>query len=358
VIDFKCGKVKDIKRRYNNCTEFIVEINGQNYKAINYDQLTGKIEVGDNVLLNTTAVNLDLGTGGYHFVVSVGDGDFSSKQNNGHIMKLRYTPFQFSVLSAEEQNSPYSTIFNDFKSLNGMPVIVGELHSMLLPTIFNLKRESPNIKISYIMTDGGALPAHFSRNIAYLKQNQLINSCITYGQAFGGDLETVNIYTALIAAHTIIKSDIAVVTMGPGITGTGTKYGFSGIEQGPILDAINTLGGRSIFIPRISFADSRPRHQGISHHSITILREIIHTATQVILPKLDEQKLSYIQNQIHEHDIDKKHEIIYIEDIQKVLENIQHYQYKLTTMGRSIEKELDFFITAGSAGYYGAKLRY
>ena len=33
--------------------------------------------------------------------------------------------------------------------------------------------------------------------------------------------------------------------MGPGIVGTGTKYGFSGIEQGQIIDAINTLSGRA-----------------------------------------------------------------------------------------------------------------
>ena len=33
--------------------------------------------------------------------------------------------------------------------------------------------------------------------------------------------------------------------MGPGIVGSGTKYGFTGIEQGYIIDVINNLGGFS-----------------------------------------------------------------------------------------------------------------
>lgn len=356
MINFKRGKVTDIVRLYNSCAEILVEVDGNKQRAVNYEDLTGKVTVGDKVLLNTTAVDLALGSGGSHFVVSIGDRDFMSKEKDGHIMKLRYTPFQFSVLSAEEQNSPNHDSFEDFNSLNGMPVIIGELHSMLLPTIFNIKRILPNIKVSYIMTDGGALPINFSHSVAYLEQNHLIEGTITYGQAFGGDFETINIYTALIAAYNLLKSDIAIVAMGPGITGTGTKYGFSGIEQGAIMDAVNTLGGRPIFIPRISFSDLRERHRGISHHSITILKEIAKTPVEIAIPKIEAQKLNYIQNQIREHDIDKKHEIIYIEDTQKVLKNIQHYQYKLTTMGRTIEQDLEFFLTAGSAGYYGAKL--
>lgn len=356
MINLKRGKVEDILKRYNHCTEVLVDIGGKKHKAINYDFLTGEVRIADKVLLNTTAVDLNLGSGGYHFIVSIDGRDFSSKKTDGHIMKLRYTPLQFSTLSAEEQDSPYHHLFESFTSLKNMPVIIGELHSMLLPAIFNIKRVLPNIKLSYIMTDGGALPINFSRNVDYLKQNHLIEGTVTYGQAFGGDYETVNIYTALIAAYTLLKSDITVVTMGPGITGTGTKYGFSGMEQGPIIDAVNQLGGRPIFIPRISFSDPRHRHRGLSHHSITILKEIADTPVELVIPRLEEAKLKYIQNQIKESRIDKKHKIIYIKDTDKVLENIQHYGYPLTTMGRKLHEELEFFKTAGSAGYYAANL--
>ena len=38
--------------------------------ALNYTALVGECGVGDTVLLNTTAVELGLGTGGAHFVVA------------------------------------------------------------------------------------------------------------------------------------------------------------------------------------------------------------------------------------------------------------------------------------------------
>ncbi|MCG1012196.1 DUF3866 family protein [Tepidanaerobacter sp. GT38] len=358
MINYAKGKVKDIIRKRQNCTEITVVIGNEEYKAVNYDSLTGAVKPGDRVLLNTTAQDLKLGSGGYHFVVSVNDGDisFPSTEKGGHIMKLRYTPLQFAVLSAEEQKSPYHQVFNNFESLKHRPVIIGELHSMLPPVVFNIKQNRPKLCVSYIMTDGGALPLSFSRSVAYLKEKGLIQGTVTFGQAFGGDFEAVNIYTALITAFDILKSDIAVVTMGPGITGTGTKYGFSGIEQGPIIDAVNTLGGRPIFIPRISFADSRKRHCGISHHSVTVLKEIAKTQVEIVIPVMEQKKMEFIKNQIIQYELDKKHKIVYVGESHKIMENLSHFDFKLSTMGRGIEQEREFFMTAGAAGFYASNL--
>lgn len=353
MINYKKGIVKEIRRRYNNCTEFWVQIGDAEHKAINYDELTGEINIGDKVLLNTTAVDLKLGSGGYHFVVSVNGRDIILDDDMvGHIMKLRYTPLQFSVLSAEEEDSPYHDLFNEFKSLDKMPVVIGELHSMVAPCIFNIKQTKPWAKVAYIMTDGGALPINFSRCVAFLQDNKLVEGTITFGQAFGGDYEAVNIYTALITAYQILRADIAVVAMGPGITGTGTKYGFSGMEQGPIIDAVNTLGGRPVFIPRMSFADKRERHQGISHHSITVLSEIAKTTAEVIIPQLEQDKMDIIQRQIRENEIDKKHKIVVVHETEDVLNNLTQYNFKHSTMGRDLDQEKEFFLTAGAAGYY------
>lgn len=90
----------------------------------------------------------------------------------------------------------------------------------------------------------------------------------------GGDLESVNIYSGLIAAYQVLKAEIIIVTMGPGIVGTGTKWGTTAVEQGEIINAVNVLGGQPIAVPRISFADPRPRHQGVSHHTITALGQV------------------------------------------------------------------------------------
>lgn len=208
------------------------------------------------------------------------------------------------------------------------------------------------------MTDGGALPISFSRTAAFLKEEKLIEGSVTFGQAFGGDYEAVNIYTALLGAKHVLNSDIAIVTMGPGIVGTGTKYGFSGIEQGYIIDAVNTLGGTPVFIPRISFAERRARHFGISHHSITILTEIAKTRAEVIVPQFSEEKNKYIKAQIKKHSIDQIHKIVFIEEKEDILNNILHFNndVRLSTMGRSIEQDKEFFVTAGAAGYYCAGL--
>jgi hypothetical protein len=358
LINYKKGKVINILSQYNRITELLVDVEGLQQKAINYDKLTGMVQIGDDVLLNTTAVDLSLGSGGYHFIVSINNGTniLTDVSNTGHIMKMRYTPLQFSVLSAEEEASPYHNIFDNFKGLNSMPVIIGELHSMLLPVIFNMNKINPKNRTCYIMTDGGALPINFSKTVHCLKEKGLINGTITFGQAFGGDIETVNVYTALIAAEKILKSDLAVITMGPGITGTGTKYGFSGIEQGYIIDAVNTLGGMPVFIPRISFADKRKRHYGISHHSLTILSEICKTSTKVVIPKFEEKKMQHIMQQLKETEIEKKHQLVIVDDVLNIKDNILSFDYNIKTMGRGFSEDEEFFLTAGAAGYYTANL--
>ena len=78
-------------------------------------------------------------------------------------------------------------------------------------------------------------------------------------------------YSALAVAHRIVQADAVVVVMGPGIVGTASRLGFSGIEVGPVLDAATGLSGTPIACLRVSFADPRDRHRGVSHHSVTAL---------------------------------------------------------------------------------------
>lgn len=201
------------------------------------------------------------------------------------------------------------------------------------------------------MTDGAALPIYFSMNAATLKDKGLIDSTITFGNAFGGDYECINIYTALITAKEIAKADAVFISMGPGIAGTGTKYGFTGIEQGPILDAISKLGGRPVAIPRISFADMRDRHRGISHHSITIFDEIVNVGVEIPITIYDEEKDSIIKNQIKENKLDEKHKIEYIKN-NRTKEDIDSYGLKVKSMGRNYEQDSEFFDSASSAAIY------
>ena len=200
MISKKVGIVESIKSSDDNLEDIRVNVSGQIQRAYNYPKMTGKVAVGDEVILNTTAVELSLGTGGYHFVISNLNNMESDLDSAGHIMKLRYTPYQIVVDSVEDHESKYHDVINNFESLDNLPVVVGTLHSMLTPFVASYKRNNPDKKIAYIMTDGAALPLYLSMNVKNLKQNGLIDSTITIGNAFGGDYECINIYTGLITA--------------------------------------------------------------------------------------------------------------------------------------------------------------
>lgn len=351
MISKKLGIVESIIEQNEELEDIRVNINGEIQRAYNYPKITGNIKLGDEVLLNTTAVELSLGTGGYHFVIANLNNLESNFTKGGHIMKLRYTPLQVKVDSVEEQESKYHKNIEEFSSLNNMPVVVGSLHSMLTPFVASYKRLNPNKKLVYIMTDGAALPIYLSKNVDTLKKKGLIDETITIGSAFGGDYECINIYTALITAKEVLNADAVFVSMGPGIAGTGTKYGFTGIEQGPILDAIKKLGGIPISIPRVSFADQRDRHKGISHHSMTVLKEIVNVEVNIPICIYNDEKLNYIKEQIKYNELDLKHNVVYIKN-ENSKDDIEYFGLKVRSMGRNFDQDKEFFEAASTAAYY------
>ena len=351
MISKKLGIVESIIDQNEELEDIRVNINGEIQRAYNYPKITGNIKLGDEVLLNTTAVELSLGTGGYHFVIANLNNLESNFTKGGHIMKLRYTPLQVKVDSVEEQESKYHKNIEEFSSLNNMPVVVGSLHSMLTPFVASYKRLNPNKKLVYIMTDGAALPIYLSKNVDTLKKKGLIDETITIGSAFGGDYECINIYTALITAKEVLNADAVFVSMGPGIAGTGTKYGFTGIEQGPILDAVKKLGGIPISIPRVSFADQRDRHKGISHHSMTVLKEIVNVEVNIPICIYNDEKLNYIKEQIKYNELDLKHNVVYIKN-ENSKDDIEYFGLKVRSMGRNFDQDKEFFEAASTAAYY------
>ncbi|WP_099188154.1 DUF3866 family protein [Tepidibacter mesophilus] len=351
MISKKIGTVQEIISRTEEMEELKVKIGDSIQKAINYPKINSYVAVNDEVLLNTSAVELNLGTGGFHFVIANLNKLESQMSEGGHIMKLRYTPLQVKIFSAEEQESEYHDKIKNFKSLEDMPVVVGTLHSMLVPFAASYKRIDKQKKLVYIMTDGAALPIYLSKNVQNLKKNRLIDNTITIGNAFGGDYECINIYTALILAKEVLKADAVFVCMGPGIVGTSTKYGFTGIEQANILDAAKKLKGRPIAIPRISFADKRDRHFGLSHHSVTILKEMVNTKVVVPIGIGCNKNKEYVINQVKEHGIDKIHDIVCI-DNNKTKSDLEYFNLRVRSMGRSYEEDKEFFNSASSAAYY------
>src|SRR4249919_2509589 len=251
-------------------------------RAYALTQLTGPVELGDRVVVNTTAVELGLGTGGWHVVHWNLERDGWSEPGPGHIIKGRYTSLQADVGSTEEHLEALAEV----ESIDGMPVVVAALHSQLPAVAAAFKACAPDARLAYVMTDGAGLPLALSDLVASVRAAGLIDATITCGHAFGGDYEAVSIFSALAVARHVAGVDAVVVAMGPGIVGTNTRLGFSGMEVGGILDAAAALGGVPIACLRVSFADPRERHYGLSHHSSTALRLATRERVTVAAPVL------------------------------------------------------------------------
>lgn len=202
------------------------------------------------------------------------------------------------------------------------------------------------------MTDGGALPIDLSDHVLRLKELGWLDNTITIGNAYGGDLEAINIYSGLIAAKYALKADIIIVLMGPGMVGTGTLVGFSGVEQGIIINAVSTLKGMPIFITRASQSDKRKRHQGISHHSLTTLKYICIEKCIVPYPKYFSKKYPGEYRDLLEV-VNKKHRKESIDiDHKEVKRFINQYPDQILTMNRNVDEDPLFFDFIASAAYW------
>lgn len=337
------GQVVAVLKESPKIQELLVQVEGSSLpeKAYNYLELNRKLTVNDLVLMNTTAVGLGLGTGGRHFVVPE---SFCDTEPDGHIMKLRYTPWQFSILAAEEAASPFHDGLVEATSLMGTPVIAAPLHSMLPGVILGFRsclNYTP--KVAYIMTDAAALPIALSGLVRDLKAKKLLDLTITAGQAFGGDLEAVSIPSALLTAYQAIKPDLIIVALGPGIVGTGTKLGFSGIEQSWVVDLTARLGGVPVAVPRVSFADLRERHRGISHHTLTILDLANHPALIGLSEEMTGDLFETVKSQIKKYNLMDRHRWYLMKGSNDPLNLFKEFDIKVTTMGRSIKEDPWFF---------------
>lgn len=338
------GRVLSILETDDHFQELLVQVEGRSApeQAINYLQFNRQLCVGDPVTLNITAVSLGLGTGGLHFVIP--DFQNNTAVEDGHIMKLRYTPWQFSVLAAEEAAAPFHDHLLEADSLEGTPVVAASLHSMLPGIILGFRsRLNYPSKVAYIMTDTAALPIAFSKLVRELKAKKLLDLTITTGHAFGGDLETVSLPAALLTARRALEPDLIIVALGPGIVGTGTKMGFSGIELSWVLDLTARLGGIPIAAPRISFADPRERHRGISHHTLTILDLANNPALVGLSPEMPPDFLQSIKTLLDKRRLLTRHHWYLVNDTPDTLSLFREAGIRVTTMGRGLEDDPWFF---------------
>ena len=197
------------------------------------------------------------------------------------------------------------------------------------------------------MQDGGALPAWFSRTCATLREAGWLAATVTTGQSFGGDLETVTVHTGLLAARHVLGADIAVVAQGPGNLGTGTRWGFSGVAAGEAVNAGAALGGRPVASLRVSDADPRERHRGVSHHSLTAYGRVALARADVVVPALDGEFGARVAADAAR--LSGRHEIVTVA-VDGLEAALRASPARLSTMGRGLDEDLAYFLAAAAAG--------
>ena len=343
-----------------------VEVDGAAVSALAYPDLVGPTPVGAQVLLNVSAQARGLGTGGYALVVARTDVlPDDPPPGPGHLVKARYTPLQTMVLGVDDQESPHHAALADADDLAGMPVVVADLHSALPAVLAGARHRAtlvggPPPRVAYVMTDGGALPVAFSRTVAMLREAGWLTACLSVGQAYGGDLEAVTVHTGLLAARVVLGVDLVVVAQGPGNLGTGTRWGFSGVAAGEAINAAAVLGGRPVAALRVSGADARGRHLGVSHHSLTAYGRVALAPADVVVPRLTGD-LAALGARVAEQagalaTAPARHRMVEVDAGGELLEALRHTPVRLSTMGRGLDEDPAAFLASAAAGVHAHAL--
>ncbi|ANC30233.1 DUF3866 family protein [Isoptericola dokdonensis] len=380
-LTWRTGTVRARGRTWTGARELTVTLDqaladrapGDDVRALAYTRLVGDPAVGDRLTLNVSALARGLGTGGYALVVAPTDPDTlpaDPPPGPGHLVKARYTPLQALVLGVDEQESDHHAALRDADDLAGLPVVVADLHSALPAVVAGARHAAalagrPAPRVTYVMTDGGALPAAFSRTVAALRDAGWLDATITVGQAFGGDHEAVTVHTGLLAARHVTDADLAVVAQGPGNLGTGTRWGFSGVAAGEAVNAAATLGGHAVASLRVSGADPRDRHLGISHHSLTAYGRVALAGADVPVarpetalqdrPGWGADLTARIDDQAST--LPDRHRLVDVPAGTDLLDALREVPVALSTMGRRLDDDPAAFVTAAVAGTHAQALR-
>ena len=256
MLSLRRGTVTAIAERHDGLVR--LEVDGR--ACVAYPDLTGPVALGDDVLVNVQAVELALGSGGFDVLhANLTRGLGLAPEPDAHIMKLPYTSLQHAVVHAEEGEPGEG-------GLAGMPVVCCSLHSQLAPVCAGLGRD---LAVAYVQLPGGALPVALSDTVRTLRAEGYLRTTVAVGPCFGGDSACVSAASALVACARA-GMEAVVCSVGPGLVGTGSRYGHGGLAAVDAANAAGALGGSPILAARVSDADPRGRHRGLSHHTLAV----------------------------------------------------------------------------------------
>jgi hypothetical protein len=256
-LSLRRGTVTEVLERH----EGLVRLQVDGRPCVAYPRLTGPVALGDDVVVNVQALELGLGSGGFDvLVVNLTRGLGLAPDPGAHVMKLPYTPLQHAARHAEEADGTAGL-------LNKTPVVCCSLHSQVAPVCAGLGRD---VAVAYVQLPGGALPVSLSDAVRTLRAGGFLRTTVAPGPAFDAEVACVSLPSALAwcAGEGI---DAVVCAVGPGIVGTGSRFGHGGVAAAAAANAASGLGGSAIIAARVSGADPRARHREVSHHTLAVV---------------------------------------------------------------------------------------
>ena len=328
-----------------------VDVGGEERRAWADHSTVGEVRVGDDVVVNTAALDLGLGSGGFDVVhVNLTRRLEASGPEGVHVIKLNYTSLQHPVAPVEPE------LDGDDAPARAIPVLVFHLHGQLAPILWAAAREG--LRVGYVQTPGGALPGTLSRDVADLRERGRLAGHVTAGAAHGGEREAISVAGGIDAAARVLGWDACVAGPGPGILGSASRLGHGGLAA---LDTVHTalaLGMPTLLAPRLSSSDPRWRHRGLSHHSRTVL-ELALAPVRVPVPEIETEGWPLLGSEAPEGGSSEEA----LEDLiavtkgrhDLVVERVDLAGYASSglparTMGRDLDEDPLFFAAALAAG--------
>ena len=117
---------------------------------------------------------------------------------------------------------------------------------------------------------GGALPVSLSDTVRLLKERGLVGLRSRLRRASTATW-TASARPPRSPGRRRQGYDAVVCAIGPGIVGTGSALGHGALALADAANVAAALGGRPVLAVRVSDADPRERHRGISHHTRAVL---------------------------------------------------------------------------------------
>jgi hypothetical protein len=321
----------------------IVEVEGERRPAWADTVLLGEMREGDEVIVNVTALDLGLGSGGFDVVhVNLSRGlEGGGGLAGEHVVKLNYTSLQYQVAPVEagtgERKSPGAA---ETGAPVAVSVLVLPLHGHLAAAAWAASRCSPGVRVGYIQTAGGALPGSLSRDVAELRERDLLCGHVTAAPAYGGEYEALSTVGALDAANRL-GWDAALVGPGPGIIGSSTEFGHGGMAALDSAHAALSLRLPTLISPRLSSSDPRERHVDVSHHTYTVL-ELLLAPVDVAVPEGEDGIHAALEEALGAHRL---------RSAPVDLDAYSASGLPTTTMGRPLQEDPLFFAAPLAAGH-------